>query len=89
MMSNIMIKAGTPPEMAQAIADGALKAENEALKASIETLLCEIAQKNELIELYRWKEQREREQVLMKYRDRPPRMSVLKRLGALIASLTA
>lgn len=88
-MSNIMIKAGTPPEMAQAIADGALRAENEALKGTIEVLLCEIAQKDELIELYRWEAQRKHDRVLMKYRDRPSRMSVLKRLGALIDRLTA
>lgn len=88
-MSNIMIKPGTPPAMAKAIADGALKAENKALLETIDMLICEIAHKDELLELYRWKEQREREQVLMKYRDRLPRLSVLKRLGALIASLTA
>lgn len=79
-MSNIMIKPATPPVMAQAIADGALKAENEALKASIETLLCEIAQKDELIELYRWKEQREGERMLARYYNRQPKPSLWQKL---------
>lgn len=88
-MNNIMITQSTPPAMAKAIADGALKAENKALLETIDMLMCEIAHKDELLELYRWKEQREGEQMLRKYRSRPPRMSMFEKLGALIASLMA
>ena len=67
-MQGTMIKIGRA-DIAEAIAEGAVKAENEALKEAIDMLLCEIAQKDELIELYRWKEQQEHEKMLQKYRD--------------------
>jgi hypothetical protein len=79
-MSNIMIKPGTPPAMAKAIADGALKAENKALLETIDMLMCEIAHKDELLELYRWKEQREGERMLVRYYNRQPKPSLWQKL---------
>lgn len=66
-MQGAVIRMGGDAGFAGAIAEGMVKAENEALKGTIEMLLCEIAQKNELIEMYRWKEQRSMEQALMRH----------------------
>lgn len=88
-MCNITITPNTPPAMARAIAEGAVKAENEALKETIDMLLCEIAQKDELLELYRWKEQRNIEQVLRKYRESAPKKSIWQRVAAVISGLKA
>ena len=55
--------------MANAIAEGMVKAENEELKHVIDMLLHEIAEKDELIAMYRWKEQRAREQSLERLKE--------------------
>ena len=55
--------------MAHAIAEGMVKAENNELKNVIDMLLHEIAEKDELIAMYRWKEQRAREQSLKRIRE--------------------
>lgn len=62
--------------MANAIAEGMVKAENEELKHVIDMLMHEIAEKDELIAMYRWKEQRAREQSLERIRERAAKRRV-------------
>ncbi len=55
-------------DMSNAIAEGMVKAENIALKETVDMLLHEIAEKDEIIAMYRWKEQRDREQTIERYK---------------------
>ena len=85
-MCNVAITPSTPPVLAQAIAEGAVAAENKALRETIDMLLCEIAQKNELIELYRWERQRAGEEMLRKYRRKHLRPSIWRCLMAVVCN---
>lgn len=78
-MEAAVVKYGNE-SMANAIAEGMVKAENEALKAVIDMLNCEIAEKDELIAMYRWKEQRAREQSLERARAKKARVPIWQRV---------
>lgn len=70
--------------MANAIAEGMVKAENQELKNVIDMLMHEIAEKDELIAMYRWKEQRAREQSLERIKAKKRRVPVWQRVCAVL-----
>ena len=80
-MRNVLISQSTPPALAQAIAEGAVAAENKALKEAIDMLIWEIKEKDAIIAAYRYKELRAGEEVLKKYRQHRPRVGFWRRLA--------
>ena len=79
-MQGAVIKLGGG-EVSNAIAEGMVKAQNIALKETIDMLLHEIAEKDEIIAMYRWKEQRERERSIEEFRRKKTRVPVWQRVA--------
>lgn len=81
-MRNIVISGTTPPQMAQAIMDGALIAENTRLREELRRMTDER-------DLLLWARQRENAQKLAEIREycapRPTLLSRLRVIGAAIA----
>jgi pyrroline-5-carboxylate reductase len=71
-------------DMSNAIAEGMVKAENIALKETVDMLLHEIAEKDEIIAMYRWKEQRDREQTIERYKRKKIRVPVWQRIASVL-----
>ena len=80
-MRNVAISQNTPPVLAQAIAEGAVAAENKALKEAIDMLMWEIREKDAIIAAYRYKELHAGEEMLKKYRRSRPRVGFWRRLS--------
>lgn len=68
-MQGAVIRLAGDNEFAGAIAEGMVKAENAALRETIDMLMCEIAQKDEIIQMYRAREIRARERSLERLRE--------------------
>jgi pyrroline-5-carboxylate reductase len=71
-------------DMSNAIAEGMVKAENIALKETVDMLLHEIAEKDEIIAMYRWKEQRDREASLARFREKKTRVPMWQRVAMIL-----
>ena len=82
-MQGAIVKIGNG-KVSDAIAEGMVKAENIALKETISMLVYEIEKKDRTIEAYRWKEQREREQSIEKFRQKKSRVPMWQRIAMVL-----